>query len=113
MEENKNFIDLDKVEEERRAREEAQAQNWHEYNEKLEKETNPLGKELIKAYNDQRQAEEEKLKAKMEAEIEEARREAEERIKAKYKADYHRSEWNENESDKGLRDLVKKLFKKG
>lgn len=110
MEELKDLIDYDKLKEEREAREKANAESWHEYNEKLNREHNRLGKALIEEYEKHKQEEDDKLKAQMEAKIEEAKREAEERIKEKYKAS-HRREWNENDTDRALRELARGLFK--
>ena len=109
--ESKSIIDYEKLEEERKARREKEAENWKAFNERLDREHNPLGKALMKAYENQKDAEDNKLKAKMEAEIEAAKKEAEERIRENYNQQYHR-EWTENDTDRAYREFVRSLTKK-
>lgn len=111
MEENKSIIDYDKLAEEREAREKKEAEAWHEYHEKLERESNKLGKQLIESYQRNRQAEEEKDAARLNAAIEQAKAEAEERVRREWQNENGRSEYAQTEHEKQINDALRQLVK--
>lgn len=110
MEENKSIIDYEKLEAERQAHKQEEAENWHSFNERLDRETNQLGRALTEAYENQRQKEQAKNEARLEAVIEEAKREAEAKARREWQKENHTSAYYaQTEHEQKLTDAYKEL----